>query len=113
MKNSFFYLYNDIIFVGFLYTRSLSLQMRDCEQSDYTPMILQESLDDDSLKIPLDKSFPVSSATFHDPEAPSKDHEDEHNIIPATLPDCDINKPVSVSTEVDDPTAKLDNLPQI
>ena len=75
-------------------------------------MILQESLYDDSVKVPLDESFPISSTTFHDHEPPSKDHEDDR-VIPATLPDHDINKPVDGSTLVDDLSAKIDTVSQI
>ena len=79
---------------------------RELSDNDYTPMMLQQSLDDDSVKLQLD-TFPVSSTTFIDHEPPSKDHEDDH-IIPATLHD----KPVDGSTLVD-PDAKTDNVPQI
>ena len=96
-----------------MYTRSLSLRVPDRELSDndYTPMMMQESLDDDSVKLPLDTSFAVSTTTFHDHEPSSKDHEDDDNIIiPATLLDHDIN---DGSTLVDDPEAKTDDVPQI
>ena len=76
-------------------------------------MMMQESLDDDSVKLPIDTSFPVSTTTFHDHEPSSKDHEDDHDIILATLPDHDLNESVDGSTLAYDPDAKTGNVPQI
>ena len=77
------------------------------------------SLYDDSVKLPLDKTFPVSCTTFRDYETEPlpKDHEEDHqyDIIPATLLDYDniIQKSVDGCPQVDDVAAKTDSVPQI
>lgn len=97
-----------------MYTRSLSLHIPDREltDNDYTPMMMQESLDGDSIKMPLDTFFPVSTTTFHDHEPFSQDHTDDHNNN-ATLLHHEINKSVEGTIVVDDPDAKTDDVPQI
>ena len=73
-----------------------------------------KSLYHNSVKLPLCRSFPVSTTTFCDPDPPSKDNEDDHlyDTIPDTLLDHNMSKSADGSPLVSDHPAKINSIPQ-